>query len=358
MLVGVPCVEMEKMSIADNKKIRNFFIRLAVFVLITLAVLAYAAFVLVPKYDYGICSMANLYAQPKDSVDVLAVGTSQTYGSINTSILWEEYGIASYSLATAEQTYWVAYYQLTEALKMQSPKLVILDAKTCTYPADANNMARTVMGTFGIFSPSTRIQAIKACTMDTDVLSYVMAFPQIHRYYSVINEDSWKIPVSCAGRSTSWKGYIEQTETEKHERPSLVWTSTKKPVNEREEEYFRKIIELCSEEEIPVLLVSYPYPDYANDHMYVNSLFEIADEYGIACINYNNPDLRFGLRYSSDFSDWQHLNVKGSTNFSYQLGADIKELFDIPDRRGDSYYSSYETCASEWFEKYPEYLPE
>ena len=148
----------------DRKRIRNFWIRLAVFSVISLAILGYTAYVLTPKYDYGICSMLNLYHQPADSVDVLAIGTSQTYGGINTNILWEEYGIASYNLTTAEQAYWVGYYYLLEALKTQSPSLVLLDTKASAYPDDVNNPGRVVMGTFGILSPASRIGAIRQCT--------------------------------------------------------------------------------------------------------------------------------------------------------------------------------------------------
>ena len=63
--------------------------------------------------------------------------------------------------------------------------------------------------------------------------------------------------------------------------------------------------------------------------------------------------LRFGLRYSSDFADWQHLNVKGSVTFSKKLGADLRTGLSIPDRRGDARYASYDACAQTWFEKYP-----
>lgn len=87
-----------------------------------MALLAYAAYVLTPKYDYGICSMLNLYRQPENSVDVLAVGTSLFYAGINTNVLWDEYGIAAYNLCSAEQPFWVSYYTIREALKTQRPR--------------------------------------------------------------------------------------------------------------------------------------------------------------------------------------------------------------------------------------------
>ena len=93
-------------------------------------------------------------------------------------------------------------------------------------------------------------------------------------------------------------------------------------------------------------------PDYANDHMYYNALEQIAAEYGISFMNYNNPDFRFGLRYSSDFADWQHLNVKGSITFTRKLGQDLNSWFRMEDRRGDPKFDSWEECAQIWYEKY------
>ena len=134
-----------------------------------------------------------------------------------------------------------------------------------------------------------------------------------------------------------------------------IWTDTKKNINAREEEYFRKILQLANDNNITVMLLGFPNPDYANDHMYYNSLWAIAAEYGVTGINYNDPELRLKLMYSSDFADWQHLNVKGSCKFTRRLGSDLKELFDLPDRRGEEGYESWQLCADDWFEKYPEY---
>ena len=116
------------------------------------------------------------------------------------------------------------------------------------------------------------------------------------------------------------------------------------------------ILELARARGVPLLLVGFPNPDYANDHMYYNSLWSVAEEYGVRGINYNHPDLRFSLRYSSDFADWQHLNVKGSVTFSRKLGEDLR-AYNLPDRRGDPAYSSYAACAEDWYALYPQYLP-
>ena len=113
---------MTEQSVSRKKKIVFFWLRAVCFSVLTVLLLSYAIFVFTPKHDYGICSMMNLYRQPDDSVDVLAVGTSRAYAGIPTNVLWEEYGIASYNLCSAEQPFWVSYYTIREALKTNIPR--------------------------------------------------------------------------------------------------------------------------------------------------------------------------------------------------------------------------------------------
>ena len=348
----------EKTGKEENRKRRlaGFWVRTVCFAVITVLLLTYANYVFTPKHDYGICSMVTFYAQEEDTIDVLTIGTSLAYAGINTNVLWKEYGIAAYNLCSAEQPFWVSYYLLKEALKTQHPQLILLDAKPSIYTRDYSKRGRTILSTFGIRGIENRINAIMACVeTPKDAVSYILGLPEIHSNYKKLEWSDFVFPPDNGGRGNTWKGYIESDVIEKHEKPSVIWNSTKRNMNEREEEYARKIFELAKEEGINLILIGLPNPDYANDHMYYNALWQVASEYGISGVNYNDPNIRFGLRYSSDFADWQHLNVKGSITFSRKLGTDLREWFGIPDRRGDSRYDSWEECARTWYEKYPSF---
>lgn len=348
------------MAAQGSLRKRMFFLLRAVcFSLLALLLLAYATYVLTPKYDYGICSMANLYRQPRDSVDVLAVGTSLTYAGVNTNVLWQEYGIAAYDLCSAEQPFWISYYALREALKTQHPKVLLLDAKPSTYVRDFPKRGRTILSTYGMRGTENRLGAIRACVATPEeALGYMLGLPEVHSNYRKLTPEDFRLPPDNGGRGASWKGYIENEEVERHQRPSLVFHDVRRNMNARQEEYVRKILELARQEGIEVMLLGIPNPDYANDHMYYNALWHVAEEYGVSGVNYNDPSLRYGLRYSSDFADWQHLNVKGSVTFSRRLGEDLKARYDLPDRRNDAHYASYAACAERWYAQYPMYLPE
>jgi len=338
----------------DIKRNLLFFARATCFFVILALVLMYAVYVLTPKDEYGICSIMSLYEREDNTIDVLCVGSSLVYADINTNILWADYGIAAYDLSSAEQTYWISYYNIKEALKTQRPKLILLDAKAATYTLDYSKRGRTILSTYGIKGLDNRIGATFACVETAEsAVDFLLAFGQIHSNYQRLTLNDFVFPPDNGGRGDNWNGFIEVDISESHERPSLVWTSTRQAMNSREEEYVRKIFELCRDEGIEIMLVGMPNPDYAYDHMYYNYLWSVASEYGVTGINYNNPDLRFGLRYTSDFADWQHLNVKGSVKFSKKLGADLIELYGLEDRRGNARYSAWDECLAKWLDSVP-----
>lgn len=345
---------MEEKKVSRKRMLAGFWLRFLCFAVLLALLLSYATYVLTPKHDYGICSMVNYYRQEEDTVDVLVVGTSLAYSGVNTNVLWEEYGIAAYDLCSAEQPFWVSYYTLREALKTQHPEVILMDAKPAIYTRDYSKRGRTILSTFGIRGLENRIGATLACVeQPRDAIGYLLGLPEVHGNYVKVTGEDFIFPPNNGGRGDDWKGFIESDAVEYHQKPSVVWNNVCRNMNEREEEYAREIFEMAQQEGITLVLIGLPNPDYANDHMYYNTLMSIAHEYGIRGINYNKPEMRFGLRYSSDFADWQHLNVKGSVTFSRKLGADLKMLFDLPDRRGDERYASYETCAQKWYDEYP-----
>ena len=338
-------------------KLLLFGLRTAVFLVLFLIICEYALYVLTPKQDYGICSIVTYYQQPKGTVDVLVLGTSAAYSDINTNILWEEYGLAVYDLCGAEMPYWIIYYYLKEALKTQKPKLILLDAKPSIYTAPYSKTARVIHATYGIRDPINRIGAIIAATHPDNTLRFICGFPKVHANYVNLTAEDFIYPTNNGGRGSSWKGYIEKDEVLDFVEPTVKWDEEPVMMPENQQYYFEKILKLAYDADIPLLLVGLPTPDYAHDHPYFTGLLTIAEQYGFSMLDYNQPDALPGLDYEVHFADWQHMNIKGSLLLSEQLGKDLLSLYDLPDRRGDAAWGSWQTCTDLWFEKYPEYRP-
>jgi len=91
------------------------------------------------KYSEGMASMTIFGEQEENTIDAIIFGSSHVYQNINTAVLWNEYGIASYDLTGPLQPLWNTYYCMETALKTQVPKVMIVDMFTAVLETDYVN---------------------------------------------------------------------------------------------------------------------------------------------------------------------------------------------------------------------------
>ena len=111
---------------------KKFLINTVLFVLFTaglLGILSRANFVLRHKEYAGV---QDKFAElPEDSVDIVFVGSSHQFCSISPEILYDEYGIESFMLATSAQTVPMSYYAAMEAIELQNPEMIVFEVSYC-----------------------------------------------------------------------------------------------------------------------------------------------------------------------------------------------------------------------------------
>lgn len=90
---------------------------------------------LVPKYQTGIVegSMVEEYYKDRSDHEVLFVGDCEVYENFSTIELWRKYGITSYIRGSAQQLTWQSYYLLEDALKHETPKVVVFNVLALKY---------------------------------------------------------------------------------------------------------------------------------------------------------------------------------------------------------------------------------
>ena len=120
---------------------KNNFIRVSIFTSIFISILVAMSIIFTPKWYYqqdGIepatYIMDGFYDEPKNSIDVLVLGSSNAYTAIIPNVIYNEYGITSYVLGSSVQRMWISYYYLEEALKYQKPKVVALEVFCAKFP--------------------------------------------------------------------------------------------------------------------------------------------------------------------------------------------------------------------------------
>ncbi len=142
----------------------------------------------------GCIQLSDFYQLPEHRVDVLCFGSSHVYYGINTCLLYDTYGIASYLLASPGQPVWISYYLLEEALKTQSPQLVVFDIGTLFRKED--DFGAYSWETLISMKPSrskwNAIQAVNQYGQCLDPVGAFFSFPYYHNRYVTLTSEDYK----------------------------------------------------------------------------------------------------------------------------------------------------------------------
>ncbi|MCQ2521388.1 MAG: hypothetical protein MJ105_03325 [Lachnospiraceae bacterium] len=275
--------------------------------------------------------MKSFYELEDNSVDVLILGTSHVFEGINPAILWEDLGVTSYDLCGSMTPMWNSYYYLEEALKKQTPQLVILDAFSLVPVFEEfSHASKYIKNTFGLRPSETKINAIKETTGE-EWVSYALEYMQYHNRYSELSDIDFYPYRNDEPMFGTWLGYARNYTVLPFEEQYYDNQYMCMDLVEKEEEYYRKIITLCQEEEIPLLIIAVPYAGYSEADMYfMNSGAMIAEELGVPFVDFNLYRDVLGVDASTDYADFNHLSYIGSDRFTHYLARYLAANYVLP----------------------------
>lgn len=296
------------------------------------------------KYADGIYAFKEFYNERDNSIDVLFLGSSHMFVNVSPSILWKEYGMAGFDLGGSIQPLWNTYYYLKEALKTQSPEVIVIDCYSAVGCTDEyTDHSRIIKNNFGLKPSIDKIKSIKTSSPKDLWADYLLEYPTFHERYTDITEKDFQ-----SGRSVDyiayncWKGQYLYYNMVEQMRPDVDAMGGTHALTDRNEKYLRKIIELAKRRDIPLVLMVAPYVLTNEDMRIYNRISEIADEYNIDYINFNYHYDNMSLDFSKDYADNAHMTYRGSEKFSKYLGKYLKNRYNIPDRRNNEDYISYD----------------
>lgn len=327
------------------KKILMRTVVCVLFLLLVVSVLYGINWLFKLKTTDGCYPMQMFYKQEDDSIDILCLGSSHTYTNINPAVLWEEYGMAAYDLAGSNQPLWNSYYYFKEALKYQSPELVVLDVYRAVESEDYIDGTRVAMNLFGMRYSEDWKECLKESVAYNDMYEdYLLRFPIYHaRYQELKKRDFQFFNGDINGKN--YKGFnlncISTTVFEKY--PDVTGVTEVGKMTPKNYNYLENIILLAKEKQIPLLFVVAPYMEITVDEKKIyNEVKVLADKYGIQFVDFNEFYEQIGLNPATDFAESSHLNYYGSEKYSAYLGAYISENYTISDRRNNEKYVSWQ----------------
>lgn len=282
--------------------------------------------------------MENKYSREKydsfittdEKYDIFFLGSSHMMNGIDPIKLYNDYGITSYNFGNPDSHIAQTYYTLLNAMDYKTPKMVVID----------------------MFF----IESVTKITERIDMIHYGEdAFPLSYTKYIGINDlfdsfdDKIQMLFTLAKYHSRWTSLDREDFIVKadpfngHKRLLTVETGLKEPEKIIDEniipeeytvnmEYLEKIIELCQEKDIEVLLCTIPYVFSEKKQIFQNYGYVLSEKYNIDYLNL----IKFGIvDFDIDFSDKNHLNVSGADKITQFLGEYLSDNFDLQDHRSD-----------------------
>ena len=295
---------------------------------------------LLPKYVTDIVEgalIAEYYDEEMDH-DVLFIGDCEVYENFSPAVLWEEYGINSYIRGSAQQLIWQSYYLLEDALRYETPEVVIFNVLSMKYN-EPQNEAYNRMTLEGMEWSWAKVDAIRASmTEEESFLEYMFPILRYHSRWSGLGGDDVKYMFDSP--KISHNGYYMRVDVKPAENVPAGAPLGDYSFGENAYEYLDRMTALCRENDIQLILVKAPslYPYWYDE--WELQIEEYAAANDLLYINFLEEELieETGLDFSTDTYDaGLHLNLSGAEKITRYLGEVLEREAGLADRRGEEH---------------------
>lgn len=344
------------------KNIRiNIIIKVLVFVIFISGVLIFTDSIIKAKFIGDSTSIVNgFYSEKRNSIDLLVIGSSNSFCTIDPVTLYEDYGITAYDFGSSSQPLNISLLYIKEALKKQNPKVVALEANMLIGDCmQRGNEAALRWGYTDIPLSVNKLRAVYQSLGKVDKEYFTYIFP-VFRYHNRWKELSKTDYIYWKQDKTNYsKGYL-QTQSVCAEPVRLDFyydyqnIDYEHYVSSEALEYIDEIKKICDKKGISLLLFKSPKQGwYAAD---TEAVRLIANERNLEFIDYNElyNNGMFMLDTINDFRDADHLNDFGAKKVSGDFGRIIVEKYGLTDNRNPAEpseaqadkYASWEEAVS------------
>lgn len=307
------------------------------------------------SYKNALSRAYSFLSEPKNTVDVAAIGSSNLYSAFVPMQLYEKYGYTSTVISSPHQTVSKSYGFLQELLKCQKPKILIIetdmfyeDAPKFDKDKSQNNQSEIykVRATafFNNFTPKRFGDLVESCFS-------IFTFHDKWKQFSLLDEK----PQNSSKFITCDHGYnfndsVVAAPVNKNMEESRII----EPIPDEAVIYLDKMVNLCKERGIKVLLVEVP-SQYSWNYYRHNAVSEYAKKNNLEFIDFNLLTREINLSVSNDFRDGgNHMNYAGATKVTSYLSDYLFENCSniLTDRRNDPDFSFWDESNKEFRKRY------
>ena len=316
-------------------------VRIGAFLACALLLLSGLTVVLKDKrvtFDYDTTrKIQGFYAEEKNSLDFVFVGSSQMFTSVVPAVLWEEYGITSYDFGANEQPMYLSYYYIKEALNYQQPKAIVLEVSYCK-GLDYTHEGVHHINLDDLKMGPVKLEAIFDIIPEGERWPYIFELAKYHDTWPDLNKDTFKYLV--ADKHNPYKGYTPSVEGF---ADGGVFNEEIGKITERAElpefsvNYMEKIIALCEEKGVDLVFLKTPN-DHIDNQPYYNAVADLAEEHEIEYLNLNG-----------EMAGQLHNHVFHAETITKRIGEWLLSLYEVEDKRDKEEYARWHEDADYYY---------
>jgi hypothetical protein len=303
------------------------------------------------------------FYEMEEDIDLFFLGASHAYRSFDPEIFDKRLNINSFNIGSSSQNPIDSYYILNEVLRYKKPKMVVLEVTWLTMEGnDYEYNSATYNYDFMKFSTNKINYLFNGFELDQYIKANLLSVRYHENYkdsktvkenienkfinkiipykHEIMNEEYYKDKGFVASqKEVSYAKLINENQFNDYRGFNF---------NDRRLNYFKKIIKLCKENNIEIILVTAPIPiesirkvsDYEKIHNFISG---IAKEDDVEYLDFNLVNRNYISFRNQCFKDDNHLNFKGAKIMSNLLvdyidAKNNKKAYDYQ----KVFYSSFE----------------
>ncbi|MBR6329434.1 MAG: SGNH/GDSL hydrolase family protein [Lachnospiraceae bacterium] len=346
------------------KKLPRFIAAAALAILLTVLL----DHIFIPKYisENQDGSITREFYIQADRPEVIFLGASTVHYCISPDYLYKCSGITSYDRSNASQTLWQSYYLLKDTLTVSKPKLVALDVSFLKNGEEFIEEPSNRKVIEHMRDPVSKLGAVLSSAGDFEQpAGYFIPVLRYHSRWKDLKEEDFRYAFNAP--CVTYDGYLMDSSIPEEQHiyePEPIDDPSFAP---KAEEYLDRIIELCKNEGIELLLMKTPTFVNSWHTEYDEALEKKAGSNGIRYINFSPLADEMGIRVRTDYiDDGEHMNISGAHKFTEYLGEYINNNYapasdedEVLKKKWSEKLGAYEKAAAEgmaaWEKAYEKY---
>lgn len=285
--------------------------------------------------EHSVKTWSQFYSNSGTDYDVVIMGNSVAYSTFDPRIINSKSSLKSYNLSSASISVQQVYFNLMEMLKYSKPQLLVVEA----YALDVKNSNvgkrrkfnyKNIDGQKLSFNKMVSIYNV----FETKTQMMEAMFPTVRNHSEWSNFEFIEKNAKYTYKENPFLGFrnlnVEGTDAR------IAKTIGKLPksyeITEDNKDYFKKIVALCKENDIKLVLARAPQFKHQSNPQYVDEIHTVTNELikglDVKYIDFDKDYAKNNF-VKSDFYDALHLNRRGAVKATDLLIEVIENNLDL-----------------------------